>query len=212
MNWIDYLIFTTLFFAALFGLGSGPIIQALRIIGLFVSFFLAIVFYETLGKVLQGTFTILTSYLVGYFIIFFVSCVVAYIIIDVIRRLLGEMTVGVGLRLFGGILGVLKGLIFCGAIIVGISSFSSATVRMVTNTSKTAPQIGKGMLTIASIIPKDILAKIKDSEEETNETMLPIDGKPKKSAVKKDKKPVKPDKTRNKIIEEGEKNIVPSLE
>ncbi|MEK7733241.1 MAG: CvpA family protein [Planctomycetota bacterium] len=206
MNWIDYIIFSTLFFAALFGLGSGPIIQALRIIGLFFSFFLAIIFYETLGKVLQGTFTVLTSYLVGYFIILFVSCVITYIIIDVIRRLLGEMAVGVGLRLLGGILGVLKGLIFCGAIIVGLSSFASVTVQMVTNTSKTAPQIGKGMLTIASVIPKDILAKIKDSEEET---MLPIDGKPKKSAVKKDKKS---DKTRNKIIEEAEKNIVPSLE
>ncbi|HJW85785.1 MAG TPA: CvpA family protein [Candidatus Brocadiaceae bacterium] len=209
MNWIDYIIFSTLFFAALFGLGSGPIIQVLRIIGLFFSFFLAIIFYETLGKVLQGTFTVLTSYLVGYFIILFVSCVITYIIIDVIRRLLGEMTVGVGLRLFGGILGVLKGLIFCGAIIVGLSSFASVTVRMVINTSKTAPQIGKGMLTIASVIPKDILAKVKESEEET---MLPIDGKPKKSAVKKDKKPVKPDKTRNKIIEEAEENIVPPQE
>src|SRR4030067_2457530 len=207
MNWIDYIIFSTLFFAALFGLGSGPIIQVLRIIGLFFSFFLAIIFYETLGKVLQGTFTVLTSYLVGYFIILFVSCVITYIIIDVIRRLLGEMAGGGGLRLFGGILGVLKGLIFCGAIIVGLSSFASVTVRMVINTSKTAPQIGKGMLTISSVIPKDILAKVKESEEET---MLPIDGKPKKSAVKKEKKPVKPDKTRNKIIEEAEENIVPS--
>lgn len=206
MNWIDYIIFSMLFFAALFGLGSGPIIQVLRIVGLFVSFFLAIIFYETLGKVLQGTFTVLTSYLVGYFIILFVSCVIAYIIIDVIRRLLGEMTVGVGLRLLGGILGVLKGLIFCGAIIVGLSSFGSVTVRMVINTSKTAPQIGNGMLAIASVIPKDIAEKMKASEDEA---MLPIDGKPKKSAGKKDKKP---DKTRNKIIEEAEKNIVPTLE
>lgn len=209
MNWIDYIIFTMLFFAALFGLGSGPIIQVLRIIGLFFSFFSAIIFYETLGKVLQGTFTIMTSYLVGYFIIFSVSCVITYIIIDVIRRLLGEMTVGVGLRLLGGILGVLKGLAFCGAIIVGLSSFASVTVQMVTNTSKTAPQIGKGMLTIASVIPQDILAKVRESEEET---MLPIDGRPKKSTGKKDKKPAKPDKTRNKTIEESEENIVPPQE
>ena len=211
MNWIDYTIFTTLFFAALFGLGSGPIIQVLRIIGLFISFFLAIIFYETLGKVLQGTFSLLTAYLVGYFIILFVSFVVAYIIIDIIRRLLGEMSIGVGLRMLGGILGILKGLIFCGAIIVGILSFSSNTVRMVTNTSKTAPQIGKGMQTIASIIPKDILTKMKDSDEETNETTSPKEEKPKKSTVKKDKKPAKSDKTYNKIIEEGEKNIAPSL-
>lgn len=209
MNWIDYTIFATLIFAALFGLASGPIIQILRIIGLSISFFLAIIFCETLGRVLQGTFSTLTAYLVSYFIIFFVSCVVAYIIIDIMRRLLGEMSVGVGLRLLGGILGILKGLIFCGAIIMGILSFSSKNVQVVANSSKTASQIGKGMQTIASIVPRDVLIKMKDSEEETQETQSPKEGKAKKSAGKKDKEPIKSDKAHDK---ENEEDIVPPQE
>jgi len=212
MNWIDYTIFSTLFFAALFGLGSGPIIQMLRIIGVFFSFFLAIIFYETLGKVLQGVFPILTAYLVGYFIIFFVASIITYIIIDVIRRLLGEMTVGIGLRMLGGVLGIIKGLVFCGAIILGILSFSSNTTQMVTKTSKTAVQIGNAMQTIVSIVPKDILDKMNGAEEETKETKPSKGGKAKKSADKKSKEPVKSDKSRDKENENNEEGVVPPQE
>lgn len=212
MNWIDYTIFTTLFFAALFGLASGPIIQMLRVVGLFISFFLAVIFCETLGKILQGTFPTLTAYLVSYFIIYFVSCIVAYIIVNIIRRLLGEMSIGLGLRLLGGIFGVLKGLVFCGAIIVGILLFSSKNIQTVTNSSKTASQIGDGMQAIASIVPRDVLSKMNDSEEETREIQSPKEGKARKSATKKDKKPVKSDKARDEIIEESEEDIVPPQE
>lgn len=213
MNWIDYTIFTTLFFAALFGLASGPVIQLLRIIGVFVSFFTAIIFYETLGRVLQGTFSTLTAYLVSYFIIFFVAIAIVYIIIDVLRRLMGEMAVGMGLRLLGGILGILKGLVFCGAIILGILSFSSNTVQMVTKTSKTASQIGKGMQTIAAIVPRDILDKMKNGDEETKETKSTKGRKSKKSADKKAKKePVKSDTARDEENEIIEEYIVPPQE
>lgn len=212
MNWIDYTIFTTLFFAALFGLASGPVIQLLRIIGIFISFFTAIIFYEALGRVLQGTFSTLTAYLVSYFIIFFVAIAIVYIIIDVLRRLLGEMAGGMGLRLLGGILGILKGLVFCGVIILGILSFSSSTVQMVTKTSKTASQIGKGMQTIAAIVPRDILDKMKGGNEETKKTKPTKGRKSKKSADKKDKEPVKADTASDEENEIIEEYIVPPQE
>ena len=83
---------------------------------------------------------------------------------------------------------------------------------MVTKTSKTASQIGKGMQTIAAIVPRDILDKMKNGDEETKETKSTKGRKSKKSADKKDKEPVKADTASDEEDEIIEEFIVPLQE
>ncbi|MCF6154547.1 MAG: CvpA family protein [Candidatus Brocadia sp.] len=161
MNWIDYSIFAILFFATVFGFASGPLLQFLRIGCLLISFFTALLFHDVLSNFLRGIFTPSTASLVGYFIIFGVAFMATYIITDLVKRIIGKWGIGVGLRLLGGLLGSLKGLIFCGVIIFGVLLFCGKSTCDTVHTSKIATQIGKGMQVIISSIPENVSNKIK---------------------------------------------------
>lgn len=178
MNWIDYSIFVILFFAMVFGLASGPVLQFLRIGCLLISFFTALFFYDILSNLMKGIFVLQTANVLGYFAIFGAAFMVTYILTDLVKRVLGKWEMGMGFRLFGGLLGILKGLVFCGVIIFGILSFCSKPTCDVLHTSKVATQIGKGMQTISSIIPENISNKIKGYTEGIRKKNLPKDAKP----------------------------------
>lgn len=181
MNWIDYTIFTILFFSAIFGLSSGPVIQCIRIACLLISFFTAVFFYGILSNILKSVFVPPTASLLSYFITFGTALIITYIITDIIKRALNTWDMGIGIRLFGGLLGIIKGIVFCGVIIFGILSFCSKPTCDKIFTSKIATQIGKGMQTMVSLIPEDISNKMKSGEEELKENKIPEDVKSSKN-------------------------------
>ncbi|OHB46506.1 MAG: hypothetical protein A2099_03045 [Planctomycetes bacterium GWF2_39_10] len=180
MIWIDYIIFVTLFFAALFGLASGPALQFLRIVCLFISFFAAIFLYSILSNILKGIFTVSTANLLGYFVIFGIAFIGMFIITDIIKRIMGKWNTGIGLRLFGGLLGIIKGLVFCGIIIFGVLLFCSKPTCDRIDNSKVATQIAKGMQTVVSIIPKNVSNKIIGYTEGLKQKNLSKTAKPDK--------------------------------
>ncbi|MCF6157030.1 MAG: CvpA family protein [wastewater metagenome] len=175
MNWIDYTIFTLVFFTAIFGLAGGPVIQFIRIICLFISFFAAFFFYPILGNVLKGVFTFPVANLLGYFIIFGTAFILTYVLSDLVKRALERWNIGIGLRLFGALLGIVKGLIFCGVIIYGVLLFCSKPTCNQVYQSRVAVPIGKGMHTITSLIPENTLKKIMNGngEEGRKDKILP---------------------------------------
>ena len=181
MNWIDYTIFAVIFFAAAFGLASGPVLQLLRIGCLLLSFFAAIFFHSILGSVMKGIFTLATANLLSYFIVFGVAFIATYIFTDILKRIMGKWEMGFGLRLFGALLGILKGLVFCGVVIFGVLLFCAKPTCDKVNTSKIASQIGKGMQTIVSLVPESISNKVRGYAEEIRKKKLPKDAKPEKS-------------------------------
>ena len=183
MNWIDYTIFAVLFFAAAFGLASGTVLQLLRIGCLLLSFFAAIFFHSILGSVMKGIFTPSTAGLLSYFVVFGVAFIATYIFTDILKRIMGRWKMGIGLRLFGALLGILKGLIFCGVVIFGVLLFCAKPTCDKVNTSKIASQIGRGMQTIVSVVPESVSNKVRGYAEEI-----------KKKKLSKDAKPEKPDK------------------
>lgn len=162
MHWIDYTIFVILFFATVMGLASGPLLQILRIGCLFVSFFTALLFHDILSHFLKGIFTASTAGLLGYLIIFGVAFMATYILTDMIKKIIGKWEMGMGMRLLGGMLGMIKGLIFSGAIIYGVLLFCGTATCETVYASKVATHIGKGMQKIIAIIPENISRKIKD--------------------------------------------------
>ena len=183
MNWIDYTIFAVLFFSTALGFASGPVLQLLRIGCLLLSFFAAIFFHSILGSVMKGIFTPSTAGLLSYFVVFGVAFIATYIFTDILKRIMGRWKMGIGLRLFGALLGILKGLIFCGVVIFGVLLFCAKPTCDKVNTSKIASQIGRGMQTIVSVVPESVSNKVRGYAEEI-----------KKKKLSKDAKPEKPDK------------------
>ncbi|MBI2472018.1 MAG: CvpA family protein [Planctomycetes bacterium] len=189
MNWIDYTIFVVLFFATALGLASGPVLQLLRIGCLLVSFFAAIFFHSILGNFMKGIFTPSTASLLSYFVVFGVAFIATYIITDVLKRIMGRWKMGFGLRLFGALLGILKGLVFCGVIIFGVLLFCTRPTCDTVNASKIASQIGKGMQTIVSVVPESVSNKVRGYAEEIRKKKLSKDAKPEKPNKDEDFKP-----------------------
>lgn len=187
MNWIDYTIFAVLFFATAFGLASGPVLQLLRIGCLLVSFFATIFFHGILVGILKGIFTPSTASLLSYFIVFGVAFIATYIFTDILKRIMGKWKIGFGLRLFGALLGILKGLVFCGVIIFGVLLFCAKPTCDTVNASKIASQIGKGMQTIVSVVPENVSNKVRGYAEEIRKKKLPKDAKPEKADKGADK-------------------------
>lgn len=189
MNWIDYTIFAILFFATALGLASGPVLQLLRICCLLVSFFAAIFFHSILVGILKTIFTPSTASLISYFVVFGVAFIATYIFTDILKRIMGKWKMGFGLRLFGALLGILKGLVFCGVIIFGVLLFCAKPTCDTVNASKIANQIGKGMQTIVSIVPESVSNKVRGYAEEIRKKKLPKDAKPEKPDKDEDFKP-----------------------
>ena len=180
MNWIDYTIFAVLFFSTALGLASGPVLQLLRIGCLLVSFFAAIFFHVILVGILKGIFTPPTAGLLSYFIVFGVAFIATYILTDILKRIMGRWKMGFGLRLFGALLGILKGLVFCGVVIFGVLLFCAKPTCDKVNASRIASHIGKGMQTIVSIVPESVSNKVRGYAEEIRKKKLPKDAKPEK--------------------------------
>jgi uncharacterized membrane protein required for colicin V production len=180
MNWIDYTIFVILFFSAILGLVSGPILQFFRISSLFISFFTAFFFHGILRKILDGIFSPSTGNLLSYFIIFGAAFIITYIFIDIVKRLTGTWKMGFGFRLLGASLGIIKGIVFCGIIIFGILLFCSKPTQDKVNNSKIAAHIGKGMHTVVSVIPESILNRTTGFTQGVKEKSLSKETKPAK--------------------------------
>jgi len=94
---------------------------------------------------------------------------------------------GFGLRLFGALLGILKGLVFCGVIIFGVLLFCAKPTCDTVNASKIASQIGKGMQTIVSVVPESVSNKVRGYAEEIRKKKLSKDAKPEKADKDADK-------------------------
>jgi uncharacterized membrane protein required for colicin V production len=188
MNWIDYTIFAVLFFSTALGLASGPVLQLLRIGCLLVSFFAAIFFHSILGSAMKGIFTPATANLLSYFIVFGVAFIATYIFTDILKRVMERWKIGFGLRLFGALLGILKGLVFCGVVIFGVLLFCAKPTCDKVNTSKIASQIGRGMQTIVSVVPESVSNKVRGYAEEIKKKKLSKDAKPEKADKDEDSK------------------------
>lgn len=186
MNWIDYTIFVILFFSMALGLANGPVLQLMRIGCLLASFFAAIFFHSILGGVMKGIFTPATANLVSYFAIFCIAFIAAYIITDVLKRIIGKWTTGFGLRMLGGLLGIFKGLVFCGVIIIGVLSFCSKPTCDKVGASKIASQIGKGMQTIVSLVPESVSDKVRGYAEDIRKKKSPKEPEPEPEKPAKD--------------------------
>ncbi|MBM4055189.1 MAG: CvpA family protein [Planctomycetes bacterium] len=169
MNWIDITIFAILCISIIFGFVDGPICQFLRISSLLISFCAAFFYHASISNIFNNVFSVSLNNVLSYFIIFGLVALITTIVADFPKNMIDNLKIGSWYNLLGAVLGLVKGTIFCGAIIFGILSLCNKPACEAINTSKVATAIGSGMQNIASITSNSFLKKIRKNNLETEE-------------------------------------------
>ncbi|MCF6149512.1 MAG: CvpA family protein [Candidatus Kuenenia sp.] len=172
MNWIDITIFVVLCISIIFGFIDGPICQFLRISSLFISFCAALFYNAIISNIFKNVFSVSLNNILSYFIIFALVALITTIIADFPKNMIDNLKIGSWYNLFGAVLGLVKGTIFCGAIIFGILSLCNKPACEVIYTSKVATAIGNGMQNIASITSNSFLSKMRKNNNENRENKV----------------------------------------
>jgi membrane protein required for colicin V production len=117
MNWLDIILLVLLVVPTLIGLKIGIIKAVLTVIGIIVGVVLAGRFYEPLANVLSFISNEGVAKIVAFAIILIVVMILAAIGATLIKKVISAVLLGWVNRLGGAILGLLLGIIFCGALL-----------------------------------------------------------------------------------------------
>ena len=117
MNWLDIVIAIVLVIGIILGVKTGLIKMVISLAGLILAIFLAGRFYVALAGVMNFIPSEQAARVVAYIIIFIVVMIIAAIIAWLLTKFVSAILLGWINRLVGGIVGLLVGAIFCGAIL-----------------------------------------------------------------------------------------------
>lgn len=141
MNWLDIVLAIVLVIGVVLGVKAGLIKMVVSLAGLILAIFLAGRFYVRLGEAMTFIPTEQAARVVAYVIIFFVVMIIAAIIAWLLTKFVSAILLGWINRLVGGIVGLLVGAIFCGAILAIWVKYTSMGADVISGSA-----IGKFLL------------------------------------------------------------------
>jgi membrane protein required for colicin V production len=167
-NWLDIILLIILLVGFLLGLIKGFVRQIVGIAAVVVGLILAAVYYQYFSRLLFRAFVSEQwSHLVAFLIIFLAVLAVGWLI----GFLLAKLMVGPLKffdRLLGGALGICKGVLICGVIVMAMLIFpvnKQALMR-----SSVAPYCYWLTKAMIQIIPKELKEKFKETYKEIIES------------------------------------------
>jgi membrane protein required for colicin V production len=163
-NWFDIILLLILLVSFILGLIKGFVRQIVGIAAVVVGLILAAIYYHYVSRLLIGAFVSEQwSQLVAFVLIFLAVLAVGWLV----GFLLSKLMVG-PLKFFdrflGSVLGIVKGVLICGVIVMGMLIFpvdKQALMR-----SSVAPYcywLTKGMI---QVIPRELKEKFKETYNE----------------------------------------------
>lgn len=163
MTGFDIVALSVIGLTVALGLWKGLAVQVFGLAGLILGYILSVKYYLSAAKLLpdisQGTARI------AGFLAIFIACILAAFILG---RLLGKLLKIAGLgwanRLFGGVLGLLKGTLIISVIMVVLVAFLPSDSVMMKQ-SVTVPYLVSVTRLFGAAIPDDIKAKYKSRIE-----------------------------------------------
>ena len=153
-NWLDILLIGFFTLGAVFGILQGYKWQLFRICCIFISYFLAIFFYDKANNLLAKFFQMENRNYLGYVTIFFGTLLITYLIGVFVTK--SKTTYNGGSRLVGIVFGVGKNVIFCSLIITYVWLFGSETERNPINNSVISTKLRTAVLFTAYKLPKEL--------------------------------------------------------
>ncbi len=167
-NWLDIVLLVILLLSFILGLIKGFVRQIVGIAAVVVGLILAAMYYQYVSRLLIRAFVSEQwSHLVAFLLIFLAVLAVSWLI----GFLLSKLMVG-PLKFFdrflGAVLGVGKGILICGVIVIGMLIFPVDKKALMKST--VAPYcywLTKGMI---QVIPRELKEKFKETYTEIIES------------------------------------------
>ena len=154
MTWFDFSLLGVLVLTTLFGVWNGLWWQVYRIISLVFAYILSVRFHSIGDKLCEKVLDEKTAKVVGCILVFVVVIGTTYLFGKLIREALGTKP-GIRGRVFGGILGLAKGVLICSVVAYCMLKYNIAgqkegLTRQITPLTNTFARTGE---TIAYIVP-----------------------------------------------------------
>ena len=145
------------------GLWKGLAVQVFGLAGLILGYILSVKYYLSAAKLLPDI-SQWTARIAGFLGIFIVCIIAAFILGRLLGKLLKIAGLGWANRLFGGVLGLLKGTLIVSVIMVVLVAFLPSDSVMMKQ-SVTVPYLVSVTRLFGAAIPEDIKAKYKSRIE-----------------------------------------------
>ncbi len=123
MHWLDIVLIVILLINVIFGFWQGFIRACFSLAGIVIGIILASNYYSSLAESLGFISNPGTANIVAFVLIMIAVAVVAMITALLLRKLLEVIKLGCIDRIAGGILGLIIGTLFLGALLAGIVKF-----------------------------------------------------------------------------------------
>lgn len=151
-NWLDYLLIIFFVSGIIFGILRGYLWQIYRIGCLILAFVLSLLFHGMINNLVIKFLKFEDIDILGYAIIFFSTLFLTFIIgLFFVKQ--QDVSSG-GSKMLGGLLGLVKNIIFCSIIINGLWILEGAVVKEQIVNTKIAGPIYNITSTIANKIPQ----------------------------------------------------------
>ncbi len=168
MNWLDIILLVILILTVIMGILRGLVKQVIGLVAVIAGLVLASLYYEGAAGIFD-TFiknSLLSNFL-GFLLIFVVVLVAGAILGHLITKAMKGPLALVN-RLFGGVFGVVKGVLICGILVFALFTFQVA--RPALETSVLAPACLGVTRAAINMIPQDLRAKFESSYKQIRET------------------------------------------
>ena len=160
-NWLDIVFLIILVLTLVIGLIKGLIRQIVGILAVIIGLVLGLAYYPYVGAAFKPFVDkeIITHFL-GFFLIFLAVLILGWLV----ARLFSKVMKGplkFFNHVFGGLLGLLKGILICGVLVLAMLVFPVGTKAM--QNSTLAPYCGKLTRGIVELIPRELKERFEDT-------------------------------------------------
>lgn len=164
VNFLDVIILLIFLYTVLRGIVAGLIREVVSVAGLILGAILAHTFYERLAafvaRVWNGEHLALLCYVLLFGLVF-VGC----ILIGAALRKGLELTMLAWIdRVAGGLLGLLKGILFSSVLLFSLTVVLSPRSTFITG-SKLAPYVNKGAVYVAHFVPAELTRSFREKSK-----------------------------------------------
>ncbi|MGC2062217.1 MAG: CvpA family protein [Thermodesulfovibrionales bacterium] len=163
MTGFDIVALSVIGLTVALGLWKGLAVQVFGLAGLILGYILSVKYYLGAAKLLPD-FSQGTARIAGFLAIFIACIIAAFILGRLFEKLLKFAGLGWANRLFGGVLGLLKGTLIVSVIMVILVAFLPSD-SSVMKQSVTVPYLVSVTRLFGAAIPDDIRAKYKSRLE-----------------------------------------------
>ncbi len=164
MNWLDIVLLLILALTVIMGILKGLVKQVIGIAAVVAGLILASAYYwgiaDLLGTLVRNEFLAnFISFVFIFVCILVVGSLLGYLLTHAMKGPLAFLN-----RLFGGVFGLIKGLLICGVVVFALIAFEVA--RPALRESRLAPTCYRMTKAVVNLIPRNLRDKFDSSYRE----------------------------------------------